>query len=498
MSVTHPDIPAVLDPGTGWATDVRAVLADITRQGDFVDMPATGQTGERFFASDIGVDFVWDSAASEWVPANALAVNVYAKGATGDGVTDDTAACQAAATAAAGGTLVFPPGVFVIDPTDPILIDDDTLVWIQKGATVLMKPNTATANAIYRLFSQVAAAPNNLAFIVDGIIDGTRRNGNHGAGENTAGLWFGSFNGFSVTGSGKFYNFRSEAIYCDRVVAVPSKIFFDGFRVEDCGSSEAGDTNTNARQGIALISAADAYFGPGLDFDTIAGFAIDCEGNNGSDTFDNIFVSPEIRYRECGQGAVNVTSPGTVTRIRVPGGPIGGTVTPTGFSLPALQKRTKTVRRTSGNLTFNNTTYQPLASAAGLTASLFDLILPAEPNDIIEAAISAWWSDTGAANGCLDVCTIDGAGAIINRFSTANVSGADYGVAAWLGITGVRSSVGGSVFLTIAGTDPIAGYVTLRPYCRNDAAVNRTIAGTGTAGLLAPFQFSARNLGPQG
>lgn len=420
-------------------------------------------------------------------------------GASGSPVGDDTAECQAAADAAAGGMLVFPAGyTFVIDPANPIEIADNTLVWIQRGATVLMKPNTATANAIYRLFTSASATPVNIAFVVDGLVDGNRRNGNHGAGENVAGLWFSDIVGFSVTGTGRFYNFRSEAIYCGHAAVIPSKIWFDGFRVEDCGFPEAGDTNTNDRQGIALIAGQDVGFGPGLDFDTIASFAIDCEGNGAGDTFDNIRVSPEIRYRDVGDGAVNITSPGSVTNIMVPPNMIAGTIPPVANFLPAAAKRTQTVRRTTGNLVVANTVWAGLAGSAGLAADTLDLILPAQPNDIIEVAISAWWSDTGAANGALDVATIVSA-AVVNRFSTANAGGTDYGVAAWLGITGVRSSVGGSVFMTLGTGDIITGgFIRLRPYNRNDAGVNRTLAGISGAGQLAPFQFSARNLGPQG
>lgn len=50
---------------------------------------------------------------------NSGALNVREYGAVGDGVTDDRAACQAAITAigSSGGTVLFPPGNYLIVPS---------------------------------------------------------------------------------------------------------------------------------------------------------------------------------------------------------------------------------------------------------------------------------------------------------------------------------------------------------------------------------------------
>lgn len=75
----------------------------------------------------------------------AVTVSVKTSGAKGDGVTDDTAAIQAAANAilASGSILLFPPGVYVLNTT--ILVPSNTLV-LGQGATLLAKPTGFTVN----------------------------------------------------------------------------------------------------------------------------------------------------------------------------------------------------------------------------------------------------------------------------------------------------------------------------------------------------------------
>ncbi len=59
-----------------------------------------------------------DGRLAPFAPASAdYVVNVRSYGATGDGTTDDTAACQAALTAAANRALFFPPGRYRITST---------------------------------------------------------------------------------------------------------------------------------------------------------------------------------------------------------------------------------------------------------------------------------------------------------------------------------------------------------------------------------------------
>ena len=56
--------------------------------------------------ADLGPPLKWYSAD--------IAINVKSYGATGNGVTDDTTAVQTALTAAAGKSLYFPPGIYLL------------------------------------------------------------------------------------------------------------------------------------------------------------------------------------------------------------------------------------------------------------------------------------------------------------------------------------------------------------------------------------------------
>ncbi len=456
------------------------------------------------WVEDIRRLYRWDEADNQWQPVDdSTVVNVWDFGllATNTAAQNVTAVDAAIARLpAGGGVLLFPAGTFELTPSQVNAIPTGTHIHgMGYGLTRIKWPNRATwatdPGVQYTFIADTGATD----IEVDGIcFDGNRDNGNHStfAGvENFDALWFSSDNERINVHHNRFTNFRGDSMYVNRQSGQPKHISFCDNLVDDVGIKEVGDGG-NARMGVAFISADDAIVRRNI-FDTIGAFAVDFEGDSGADSFDGVNIGDNT-YRDVGSGAVNVTSPGTVNNVRVDDDPIAGTTGAVAYSIPAAQKRTQTVRRTAGNLTFNNTVWGGLAASAGLTASLFDLVLPAKPNDIIEVSISAWWSDTGAANGCLDVVTLDGGGAIVNRFSTANNGGTDYGIAAFLGITGVRSAVGGSVFLTLGSTDPVNGFVTLRPYNRNDAAANRTIAGLAGAGNLAAFQFSARNLGPQG
>lgn len=74
--------------------------------------------------------------------------NVRDFGATGDGTTNDTAAVQAAVTAAAGGVVVFPPGTYLIPTTVTVALANTT---IQGMPGAILNGNGTGSTAILEL-----------------------------------------------------------------------------------------------------------------------------------------------------------------------------------------------------------------------------------------------------------------------------------------------------------------------------------------------------------
>lgn len=229
---------------------------------------------------------------------------------------DDTAAVQVQLTAAAGGEFLFRNGTYIIDPTGTGLqVSDNTVVTIPAGCTVKMKDNTATANAVYNLFTAAnAATPNNIRFRGTGTIDGNKRGGNHGAGEWVFGLNFTDVYDFYVDPGLTFYNFRSEGVTFGRGAGarVPRRVRILGATFNDCGVHVGGDSNVVDRMGVSGTAGADVLIA-GNVFDTIGATPVDLEGNNVNDTFDRIVVTANSYANYGSAYPVALTSPGAIT-----------------------------------------------------------------------------------------------------------------------------------------------------------------------------------------
>jgi hypothetical protein len=84
------------------------------------------------------------------------AVSVKDFGATGDGITDDTVAIQAAVTAAGGGTTFFPAGNYIISATINCFTQGASIVGDSIGTTVIKANHTTGAVfRFYRSFSGI-------------------------------------------------------------------------------------------------------------------------------------------------------------------------------------------------------------------------------------------------------------------------------------------------------------------------------------------------------
>ena len=78
-------------------------------------------------------------------PTSPRTVSVASTGATGDGVTNDTAAIRAAIVSAGGGETYFPPGTYLVDA---LVVDTKARLQLDPGAVLLAMPNSPSGNMI--------------------------------------------------------------------------------------------------------------------------------------------------------------------------------------------------------------------------------------------------------------------------------------------------------------------------------------------------------------
>ena len=109
----------------------------------------SGVTGSMPEAPTDGAVYGRQGSTGSWLgvlPISYTATNVKAFGALGDGVTNDTAAIQAAANAvtSTGGVLLFPAGVYVV--TTAIAVKSNTAV-VGQGATLLAAASGFSVNS---------------------------------------------------------------------------------------------------------------------------------------------------------------------------------------------------------------------------------------------------------------------------------------------------------------------------------------------------------------
>jgi hypothetical protein len=122
----------VVDDGAAW----QGVLGYGIPSSTFAALPAAALAGRLRRVTD-SKRGLWMDTGSAWLGLSGEVVNVVEFGATRDGATNDAPAIQAAidALAAAGGTVVFPPGSYAI--AVPLKLRDKVTLRGSGGVTIL-------------------------------------------------------------------------------------------------------------------------------------------------------------------------------------------------------------------------------------------------------------------------------------------------------------------------------------------------------------------------
>lgn len=142
-------------------------------------------------------------------------------------------------------------------------------------------------------------------------------------------------------------------------------------------------------------------------------------------------------------------------------------------------------RRTAGDYLLNNN-----GAFAAVDATNLNLTVAAASGDILEITLLGRYG-ADAVNAFLDVATIV-SGSAVHWVSGGSGASGDFGIAGWLGLSGLQQAFGGPAFYTVQSGDISGGNVTVRLMCRTSAATNKTLrAGTGQNDALF---FSVKNL----
>lgn len=129
-------------------------------------------------------------------PTSSLVVNVKDKGATGNGVTNDTAAIQAAINdvAGTGGTVIVPDGIYMINVVTKLKLKSNMTFKMSSGAVLKAIPTSSALYAILDIYNQSNVN------VIGGTLQGERTQHIGTTGESGFGVMVYSSNNVVVEG----------------------------------------------------------------------------------------------------------------------------------------------------------------------------------------------------------------------------------------------------------------------------------------------------------
>ncbi|WP_308636104.1 right-handed parallel beta-helix repeat-containing protein [Paenibacillus silvisoli] len=222
-----------------------------------------------------------------------LIVNVKDYGAKGDGKKDDTAAFQAAvdfAYGAGGGTVVAPPGTYMIDAVTSVYLKSNVTLQIDSSATLKALGNSSTVYGVLR-----ATTASNIR-IIGGNIVGERNEHTGSTGEQGHGIYMKGVDNLLIEGV-KVTNCWGDGIYLGGDLLTPNKPTSEA-RVINC------ICDNNRRQGMSITHAKNVTV-EGCIFSNTNGTApesgLDIETNT-AESCTGIIVSGNIFTGNRGNG----------------------------------------------------------------------------------------------------------------------------------------------------------------------------------------------------
>jgi polygalacturonase len=236
-------------------------------------------------------------------PASSPVVNVKAKGAKGDGRTDDTAAIQAAIDAVAGtrGTVLVPNGIYLINAVlgETLKLKGDMTLKLSNGAVLKAVPNDQKRYAVLYI-SNVS----NVA-VVGGTLQGERKQ--HKGEDGAAGMGIRIDHGAAhISVSGVTINAMwGDGIYIENATDVTL-----------CGVTADG----NRRQGLSIIEA-DGVLVKNSVFQNTAGVrpgaGIDLEPDERGQAITNIRIQTSRFLDNAGSGIEINGKKGPIANIEI-------------------------------------------------------------------------------------------------------------------------------------------------------------------------------------